>query len=230
MELREIVLRIVLSIVVGGVIGYEREHTNSPAGFRTHILVAVGATIISLIQVKMYNETIAYILQTPEFVNVIKIDMGRLGAQVVSGIGFLGAGTILHTKGSIRGLTTAASIWVVGCIGLAVGMGYYDISILATITTVVILVIFKQIEKKILWTSDSVKIYIEFNNKEKAIESIEEYIMTNGIKIHKIDFNTNEGVNSCTVTLKRTKTINLCELMLKCSKNKSITRIYELDE
>ena len=128
----EVAIRLVLAVVVGGLIGYEREAKNRPAGFRTHILVCLGAAVTSMIQLYSIQDTTNLILQHPELQNVLKADIGRLGAQVITGVGFLGAGTIIHEKGSVKGLTTAASIWTVACIGLAVGFGYYTLTILAT--------------------------------------------------------------------------------------------------
>ena len=106
----EILARLLISTVLGGIIGIEREASNRPAGFRTHILVSVGSTLIMLVSM--------YAIPQPA-------DRARIAAQVVSGIGFLGAGTILRTGNHIRGLTTAASLWVCAGIGLAIGSGYY---------------------------------------------------------------------------------------------------------
>ena len=105
----EMILRLVLSSIVGAAIGVEREVSNRPAGLRTHILVTVGATLITLLSIYSFPSG----------------DSSRVAAQIVSGIGFLGAGTILRTGDSITGLTTAASIWVCGGIGMAIGAGYY---------------------------------------------------------------------------------------------------------
>ena len=129
----EVAIRLALAVVVGGLIGYEREFKNRPAGFRTHILVCLGAAITSMIQLYSIQDATNMIIQYPELANAMKVDIGRLGAQVITGVGFLGAGTIIHEKGSIKGLTTAASIWTVACIGLAVGLGYYTLTILSTI-------------------------------------------------------------------------------------------------
>jgi putative Mg2+ transporter-C (MgtC) family protein len=106
----EMVLRLILSAIIGGAIGIEREASNRPAGFRTHILVSVGSTLIMLVSAYGMGES---------------ADPARLAAQVVSGIGFLGAGTILRTGSHIKGLTTAASLWVCAGIGLAIGAGFY---------------------------------------------------------------------------------------------------------
>jgi len=112
----EIVLRLILSAIAGGIVGMEREANNRPAGLRTHILVTLGSALIMLISMYGFQG-----LGTDGNGG----EPARLAAQVVSGIGFLGAGTILRTGNNIRGLTTAASIWVCGGIGLAIGNGYY---------------------------------------------------------------------------------------------------------
>ncbi len=112
----EVVIRLILASVLGGLIGLEREANNRPAGLRTHVLVTAGAALIMLISMYGFNGLGE---------NGSGGEPARLAAQVVSGIGFLGAGTILRQGNSIQGLTTAASLWVSGCIGLAIGNGYY---------------------------------------------------------------------------------------------------------
>lgn len=112
----EIVIRLILASVLGGLIGLEREVNNRPAGLRTHVLVSVGSALIMLISMYGFNGLGE---------SGIGGEPARLAAQVVSGIGFLGAGTILRQGNSIQGLTTAASLWVSGGIGLAIGNGYY---------------------------------------------------------------------------------------------------------
>ena len=119
-------LRTLLSMFISGLIGWERESVHRPAGLRTHMLVAVGSCII--MQIGTYlSTTLAF-----------DTDPTRLGAQVISGMGFLGAGTILKEGATIRGLTTAASLWAVACLGLAVGSGAYTIAIIGFILSVVL--------------------------------------------------------------------------------------------
>lgn len=118
----EIVIRLSLAMVIGGAIGFERQYKNRPAGMRTHILVCMGATIIALIQDEIAAAAIQDALAHPELAGVIRSDQARLIAQVVSGLGFLGAGTIIVTKQSVTGLTTAASLWSVAGLGIAIGM------------------------------------------------------------------------------------------------------------
>jgi len=118
----EIALRLFLACVFGGIVGFEREKNDSPAGFRTHILVSLGSALIMILSMYGFND----------FASVNK-DPARLAAQVVSGIGFLGAGTILRDRTSVKGLTTAASLWVVAAIGLAAGAGFYFSSFFVTL-------------------------------------------------------------------------------------------------
>jgi len=127
----EVILRLVLAVAAGGLIGLEREIHGRAAGFRTQILVCLGATLVMLISIHGF----AY-----SGIDGARWDAGRLAAQVVSGIGFLGAGTILREGLSIRGLTTAASLWVVAGIGLAIGSGFYLGAVVATLLAVLTLV------------------------------------------------------------------------------------------
>ena len=124
----EIALRIILACFFGGIVGFQRERHDSPAGFRTHILVSLGAALIMILSMYGFSDF-----------NSVNKDPARLAAQVVSGIGFLGAGTILRDGVSVKGLTTAASLWVVSAIGLATGAGLYFSSFFATLLVFVTL-------------------------------------------------------------------------------------------
>lgn len=168
--------RLIVGVIVGGLVGYEREFKNSPAGFRTHILVCLGATIISLIA-EYDLQKIMIIAQNPMYAEVLKVDTARLGAQVISGVGFLGAGTILREKGSVRGLTTAATLWIVACLGLAVGRGLYALSLTAAVIIFIILSLFKKADRVI---QKDTKWRIRFRKKEKEDEVDEDYNITEG--------------------------------------------------
>ena len=194
MTVLSMLVRLGLAVLIGGAIGYERESKNRPAGFRTHIMVCIGATIISMISVRMSEDTIARILSNPELSDVIKVDLGRLGAQVISGMGFLGAGTILHNKGSIKGLTTAASLWVVGCLGLAIGYGYYYISVLGAVVCIVVLVNLKKIQSKLFLDSNDKKIEVSYIDRKRTIEALDELFIRKNIQVINIEFPIeNEG-------------------------------------
>ena len=165
LPLYEIILRIVMAIIIGGVIGYERGHQNRPAGFRTHILVCLGAAIVSMIQDQLRVNILKYTILHPEVAQVLKTDLGRIGAQVVSGIGFLGAGTIMRDKGIIGGLTTAASIWATGCLGLSIGWGFYYLAIPAGIGIIIVLVTLKKLERYWIENKHIMKIDIQYNKE-----------------------------------------------------------------
>ena len=127
----EMVLRLLLAVVLGALIGLEREHAKKPAGLRTHLLVCVGAALFTIASIYGFGEG---------------ADAARVAAGVVAGIGFLGAGTIISTRGGLlAGLTTAASIWAVAAIGLATGAGLYIPATVATVIIVIILMLPKRI-------------------------------------------------------------------------------------
>lgn len=142
--LPEIIVRLALSVFMASVIGYDREHKNRPAGIKTHALVCAGACIIALIQEKIGYDAIQIAIHQPKLAGIVRADEARLIAQVVSGIGFLGAGTILVQHRTVLGLTTAASLWAVAGIGLAIGMGDYTIGIAGAVAVVLVLVFSKK--------------------------------------------------------------------------------------
>ena len=136
-------VRLLLAMLLGGVIGAERERKHRSAGFRTHILVTVGSCMFMIVSISM-----PMMISTMPNGIVNNADPGRIAAQVVSGIGFLGAGAIIQDKGKVRGLTTAASLWVVAAIGLAVGAGMYVTAISTTFFLFLILSVFAKFEEK----------------------------------------------------------------------------------
>ena len=132
MEWTTIVIRLAVSIAVGGLIGLERELEHKPAGLRTIILVCLGSTIFMLIGIEL---------------GLLGNDIGRIVAGVVTGVGFLGAGAIIRARGEVYGLTTAATIWLVSGLGLAIGAGYYILAIIASVSVLVVLRILGIVEK-----------------------------------------------------------------------------------
>ncbi len=154
-------VRMVLSVICGGIIGIERGKKGHPAGFRTHILVSVGATIVMLT-----NQYMFYYLEGTT-------DMARLGAQVVSGIGFLGAGTIIVTgHNRVKGLTTAAGLWASACIGLATGVGFYEVAILGSIVIIFTSTILHRLDHYVTMYARVFEFYIEFDDTARVRELI----------------------------------------------------------
>lgn len=137
----EAVIKLLLASLLGGLIGLERELHGRPAGFRTHLLVSLGAALFVVVSINFYRVYGNFSGGLP-----VGVDPGRVAAQVVTGIGFLGAGAIIQEKGSIRGLTTAACLWVAAAIGVACGAGMFMISLIVTTIALVSLLVLKQVE------------------------------------------------------------------------------------
>lgn len=173
----DMLIKFFLAVLLGGAVGYEREHSSSPAGLRTHILVCFGAAIV---QVTAFD---FYMSHRGQF----NTDPMRLGAQVISGIGFLGAGTIIKEGANIRGLTTAASLWTVGCLGLAVGTGLYIEAITATIFIYVSLEGLKRLEKRISKAKRRLSIQIIVENKTGRLYEIGNAIDFMGIEVDNLE-------------------------------------------
>ena len=177
------IVRILLSIVLGGIIGIERGSRNHPAGFRTHILVCVGACLAML--------TNQYI-----FENLSELsDPSRLGAQVITGVGFLGVGTILVTgRHRIKGLTTAAGLWASACMGLAIGIGFYSGAIIAGICIFSALSLFVKVEDFIFSRSRVIDAYIELESLSLAKDIIKE-AKAKGIKVNDMHFSQESPIS-----------------------------------
>jgi putative Mg2+ transporter-C (MgtC) family protein len=134
---REMIIRLLLAVVLGGLVGLEREIDHKPAGFRTHILVCLGACLFTMLSLYFCYS----------FNKQGTTDPSRIAAGIVMGVGFLGAGAILRGPENVKGLTTAASIWVVAAIGMAVGCGFYNGGLFTAALAVLILFVFSKIEK-----------------------------------------------------------------------------------
>ena len=151
LSLAAITFRVFFALCVGGVLGIERGLRTRPAGFMTYMLVTIGSTIFML--------TNQYIQQMAP-----NVDMTRFGAQVISGIGFLGAGTIIVTRqNEVRGLTTAAGLWVAASLGLAIGAGFYEGAVVGTSFVAFALVVLKKFDRYIKRHSKNMEIYLEYN-------------------------------------------------------------------
>ncbi|WP_252227670.1 MgtC/SapB family protein [Caldicoprobacter algeriensis] len=172
----EDVFKLVLAMVLGGLVGLEREITNRPAGFRTHTLVCMGSTLVMVTSMHLFML----------YHDIVNLDPARLGAQVISGIGFLGAGTILKDKARVRGLTTAASLWVVACIGLAVGAGLYGVAIFVAVLAYVTLILLKKMERFLKQRSEIEEIELDIRNVPGQIAKVTECMGRLNVQIRDI--------------------------------------------
>jgi len=180
LNLLSILFRIVLAIFIGGILGLERERKNRPAGFRTYILVCLGAALVMMTNQYVYD---FYGLGDPV----------RMGAQVISGIGFLGAGTIIVTgRNRVTGITTAASLWAAACSGLAIGIGFYEG---AVICGVVMVFIMSGLQRFDVWTrkhSKYLDLYIEYNSGKGSLGEFLEYARENQFEVSNIQMSQTE--------------------------------------
>jgi putative Mg2+ transporter-C (MgtC) family protein len=158
----ELIFQLFIATILGGIVGYEREGLKRPAGFRTHILVCIGATIAV--------QTNGFLIA--KYMGVLNVDPARLGAQVISGLGFLGAGTIIKEGASVKGLTTAASLWTMGIIGLAVGSGFYIPAVVGTLVIFITLKQFQSVEHKIRRLKGHTSLLIIAENRRGLIADI----------------------------------------------------------
>ncbi len=224
MEIREvtywaIALRILAAFLLGGIIGMERGMKNRPAGLRTYMLVCVGACLIMLT-----NQYIYQVFGTGDPV--------RMGAQVVSGIGFLGAGTIIVTKrNQIRGLTTAAGLWAAAAVGLALGIGFYEAAVLGGALVFVILTVMHSWDNRMHRNSRMVEIYLELD-KNVNLGAVTRALREMELEVLSVQLDTEDtlenGVRSFIVALKAKKKQNHMELLSDVRQIPGISYLEEL--
>lgn len=176
----EILVRLVVAAVCGSVIGYQREITERPAGFRTHVLVCIGSALIMMVSIYPFGDA-------------SRVDPTRIAAQVVTGIGFLGAGTIIRQGSIVRGLTTAASLWTIAGVGLAVGAGFYSAALLTTALVFVVLSGFKIIETRLIGTKGAQVLLVRIEDKPGMLGGIGSALGEMSVNIKNIEMAQEEG-------------------------------------
>jgi len=183
MELEDCFIKMLLALICGGILGFDRGRKKRPAGFRTYMLVCMGAALVM-----MTNEYICRIYGTG--------DPSRMGAQVISGIGFLGAGTIIVTgHNRVKGLTTAAGLWAAACVGLAIGVGYYPAAILGTVMILIAMASLHDLDDRVMASSLLMNLYIELS-KPGDLKKLLACMRDNGIKIIEMEIEHSDKVHS----------------------------------
>lgn len=211
----ELIFRILLAILFGGVVGYDRERKGQSAGFRTHMLVCVGAAMFALIQIQATNEVLKLAMNNSDYHQIFSIDQTRLVAQIVSGIGFLGAGAIIVTKRSVSGLTTAASIWATAAIGIAIGMGYYLIAISGTVSIVTVL---SWIKNKLLSVVGE-NLIVQYTDKELS-DQLTDYFEKEGIKYYSAEMRVENKLDNDEIIFSE-------HYVLNCPKNYPMKKVIK---
>ncbi len=187
----EVILRLAVASICGGAVGIDRGRKHRAAGFRTHMLVCMGAALTMVLgtYLTVMIQSEAWGLDPVAF----RTDVSRFGAQVINGIGFLGAGTILITgRQQIKGMTTAAGLWASACMGLAIGAGFYFAALLCCFFIVVTIVVFSKLETWILAHSRNVNIYVEFSDTDDLAQIIEK-IKEQEVRIFDIEITKATG-------------------------------------
>lgn len=184
MSIWDVTVRLIVAAVCGGVIGLERGKKNRAAGFRTYILVCVGAALTMVLSTYMFHMEAIWRLISTSFPST---DISRFGAQVINGIGFLGAGTIIVTgRQQVKGMTTAAGLWASACMGLAIGAGFYLGALTSCVLIIITIVFFTKIESFILSHSRNINLYIEFEDTDDLSRIIER-IRSNEVRIFDVE-------------------------------------------
>ncbi len=217
------IVKLLISALLGGFIGFERKRKGQIAGSRTFALISMGATLAMLV-------SIAIPQIYPNFQNG---DPARVAAQVISGIGFLGAGAIIQTKSTIRGLTTAAGIWVAAGIGLAVGVGLYEIAVIAMVLILTTLLLLDHIEHKLHLEWESNIIRIQLPSILKSIEEYRNIFNKYNIKLHEwyieYDYNRTTTIIDFVVQMRgQTQTIDLLDELQNIQPTDSINLQNEI--
>ena len=180
-EFTQILLRMGLSLVLGGIIGFERERDSQPAGLRTHMILVVGACLTMILSIN-----IAVLTGSEE--------PARLAAQVVSGIGFLGAGAILRYGYNVKGLTTATTLWTMAIVGMSVGMGYYLVATITTVVIMAVLSVLEVLEKKFVRINVIRNIVVDVHDRKGVIREVRKTI--GQIADQLLDFSVQKSVKN----------------------------------
>ena len=218
LTLLSIVIRLVLAVICGGCIGLERERKHRPAGFRTHILICLGASMTTLTS----NYLITQQLTT---------DPARLGAQVIAGIGFIGAGTIIITKHrQVKGLTTAAGLWAAAIVGLCCGAGFVEGAVFATIMILLAELVFARLEYLIVSHARAFNMYVEYT-ESTTLGTVIDCIKNNNSFIVDMEITKSSGErrHPCAVFSIRTpRKVSHQSLMTVISKLEGVVSVEEL--
>ncbi len=215
-----VTVRMLLAVLCGGIIGVEREFKRRPAGFRTHILVCLGAAMTTL---------------TSQYLSVIMhyyLDITRLGEGVVAGISFIGAGTIIVTRRQrVKGLTTAAGLWVAAIVGLAIGAGFYEGGIATTILILIAEMLFSRMEYRILDHAPEINLYMEYVDKN-SLEAVLGFYRQLNVKVLNMEITRsagNEIHNACAIfTLRLNKKYTVDQVVRGISAQEGVLSIEEL--
>lgn len=213
------ITRLVLAMLCGGILGIERGRKRRPAGFRTYMLVSMGSALVMI---------------TNQFIGTIypDTDPARMGAQVVSGIGFLGAGTIIVTgRNRVKGLTTAAGLWAAACVGLSVGIGFYEGALVGCLLILIVMGFLHSLDERVMASTKVIEIYIEFQGISD-LSNFMAYLKGNNIDISNLEITRATTLNEISIaailTLRLNKKRPHAEIVHLLSKEDGVRYIEEI--
>lgn len=193
-----VTVRLILSLLCGGILGVERGRKKRPAGFRTYMLVCMGSALVMITNqyiTELYGGT----------------DPARMGAQVISGIGFLGAGTIIVTgRNRVKGLTTAAGLWAAACVGLSLGIGFYTGAVIGCVLIFVVMALLQRLDDWVMSSTKVINLYVEFE-KMSDVGAFIRFVKEHGFRISDLEMTRANGVEDsgtavlCTLRLPKKK-------------------------
>lgn len=229
-HLISVAVRMALALLCGGIIGQERSRKHRAAGFRTHMLVCLGASLTMLLG--QYESALLSTVWVDRVVSNTNADVCRFSAQVINGVGFLGAGTILLTdKQEVKGLTTAAGLWASACMGLAIGAGFYECVIVVIFLILLSMRILPFAETFLVEHTRNINLYIEFNTLDKFGDVLA-FIKNLGIKVYDIDISHGKELYAIgpnvALSLKLPKDLRREQLMAELSKLDNLISIKEI--
>lgn len=215
-----VAVRMCLAVVCGGIIGMEREYKRRPAGFRTHILICLGAAMTTMTSQFLYL-----------YMNYFT-DMGRLGAQVVAGMGFIGAGTIIVTRRQrVKGLTTAAGLWTAAIVGLCLGGGFYEGGIFATVLILLAEMLFSRLEYRMLENAPEINLYMEYKDRN-CLERVLKLYREHDLKVLNMEITRATGSeehNACAIfSLRLNKRCKAEALVAEINSTTGVVSVEEL--
>ena len=212
----ENIFRLILAVILGFAIGYERKRRYKEAGIRTHTIVCLGSALIMLVSIYGFDGA---------------SDAGRVAAQIVSGVGFLGAGIIVYRKHETKGLTTAAGLWASACMGLCIGAGFYEAAIACCLLILFTVIIFSRLERVILSRSRNINIFVEFE-EINDISAIVESIKSCEVRIFDVEItkakNSDTHYPNAVFSLRLPKKITHAALMAVIAQLDTVRSIEEL--
>ena len=218
LDLLSVSIRLALAVICGGLIGIERERKRRPAGFRTHILICLGAALTTLTSQYLTLELGLY------------TDMARLGAQVIAGIGFIGAGIIITKRRQVKGLTTAAGLWANAIVGLCCGAGFVEAAVAATVIVLLAELVFARLEYFIVSSARTINLYVEYS-ENGSLGVIMDQIKKDGVHVIDMEItkSAGSGRNPCAIfSMRAPRKMALQALTAKIAKIEGVVSVEEL--